>query len=72
MSVAVFLVIVAIVCGFVNFRRVRKAIERKLDKAFLDDAREDISVFKEYSKESRKKTAEKLKQLKKMKGTYND
>lgn len=72
MSVAVFLVIVAIVCGFVNFRRVRKAIERRLDKAFLDDAREDISVFKEYSKESRKKTAEKLKQLKKMKGTYND
>lgn len=72
MSAAVFLVIVAIVCWFVNFRRVRKAIERKLDKAFLDDAREDISVFKEYSKESRKKTAEKLKQLKKMKGTYND
>lgn len=72
MSVAVFLVAITIVCGFVNFRRVRKAIERKLDRAFLDDAREDISVFKEYSKESRKKTAEKLKQLKKMKGSYND
>lgn len=72
MSVAVFLVIVAIVFGFVNYRRVRKAIERRLDREFLNDARCDVSVFKEYSKESRKKTAEKLKQLKKMKGMYND
>jgi len=71
-NIATFLVIVAILLGIFNFRKVRKTIERNLDREFLHQARQDISVFDEYSKEDKKKTAEKLRQLKKLKGKYND
>lgn len=70
MTAAVFCVTMAIILGIMNFRRIHKAIERTLDREFLNQAREDISLFKEYSKERKKQTAEKLKQLKKMKGQY--
>lgn len=69
-NIATFLVIVAILLGIMNFRKTRKAIERTLDREFLNQARQDVSVFEEYSKESKKQTAEKLKQLKKLKKTY--
>ncbi len=72
MTAAVFCVAMAIILGIMNFRRTRKAIERTLDREFLNQARQDVSLFKEYSKERKKQTAEKLKQLKKMKGQYND
>ena len=72
MTAAIFCVAVAIIFGIMNFCRTRKAIERTLDREFLNQARQDISLFKEYSKENKKQTAEKLKQLKKMKGQYND
>lgn len=72
MTAAVFCVVIAIILGIMNFRKTRKAIERTLDREFLNQARQDISLFKEYSKESKKQTAEKLKQLKKLKGKYND
>lgn len=70
MTAAIFCVAIAIIFGIMNFRKTRKAIERTLDREFLNQARQDISLFKEYSKESKKQTAEKLKQLKKMKGQY--
>lgn len=72
MTAAVFCVVIAIILGIMNFRKTRKAIERTLDREFLNQARQDVSVFEEYSKEDRKKTADKLKQLKKLKGKYND
>lgn len=72
MTAAVFCVAMAIILGIMNFYRTRKAIERTLDREFLNQARQDISLFEEYSKEKKKQTAEKLKQLKKMKGKYND
>ena len=71
-TAAVFCVVIAIILGIMNFRKTRKAIERTLDREFLNQARQDISVFEECSKEDRKKTADKLKQLKKLKGKYND
>lgn len=72
MTAAIFCVAIAIILGIMNLRRTRKAIERTLDREFLNQARQDISVFDEYSKEDKKKTAEKLRQLKKLKGKYND
>lgn len=72
MTAAVFLVILAVLLGVFNFRKTRKTIERMLDREVLHQARQEVSVFEEYSKENKKKTAEKLKQFKKMKGKYND
>lgn len=72
MTAAVFCVAMAIILGIMNFRRTRKTIERMLDREVLHQARQEVSVFEEYSKENKKKTAEKLKQLKKMKKTYTD
>lgn len=72
MTAAVFLVILAVLLGIFNFRKTRKTIERMLDREVLKQARQEVSVFEEYSKENKKKTAEKLKQFKKMKGKYND
>lgn len=72
MTAAVFCVAMAIILGIMNFRRTRKTIERMLDREVLKQARQEVSVFEEYSKENKKKTAEKLKQLKKMKKTYTD
>lgn len=72
MTAALFCVVVAVFFGIFNFRKFCKAIERRFDREFLNDARQDVSVFEEYSEENRKQTAKKLKELKKMKGEYND
>ena len=72
MTAAFFCVIVAVFFGVYNFRKYYKAIERRFDREFLNDARQDVSVFEEYSEENRKQTAKKLKKLKKLKGEYND
>jgi len=44
----------------------------RYDRQCLNDIKKEISVFDEYKKEDKKKTPEKLKQLNKMKGKYND
>lgn len=72
MTAALFLVILAVLLGIFNFRKTRKTIERMLDREVLHQARQEVSVFEEYSKENKKKTAEKLKKLKKMKKTYTN
>lgn len=71
-NLATVLVIVALFFGVFNFRKLCKSIERRYDREYLNDARQDVSVFDEYKKEDKKKTPEKLKQLNKMKGKYND
>ena len=71
-NLATILVIVVLFLGLINFRKLWKTIQIKYDSQCLNDIKKEISVFDEYKKEDKKKTPEKLKQLNKMKGKYND
>ena len=71
-NLATFLVIIVVFCGVFNFRKLRKSIQRRYDREYLENVRKEVSFFDEYKKEEKKHTPEKIKQLKKMKGKYND
>ena len=43
-----------------------------MDKDFLKNARQDVSMFDNWDEADKQKTFEKLKKLKKLKGKYND
>ena len=72
MTATVFLVFFTILFCVFNAYKIRKKIERSMDKDFLKNARQDVSIFDDWDEADKQKTFEKLKKLKKLKGKYND
>lgn len=72
MTATVFLVFFTILFCVFNAYKIRKKIERSMDKDFLKNARQDVSMFDNWDEADKQKTFEKLKKLKKLKGKYND
>ena len=64
MTAALFLVIMAILLGLFNFKRLHKSIERILIRTSLDEIKKDIPMYEEKQKTFNK--------VKKVKGKYND
>jgi len=72
MTASIFMILFTVFVCIFSAHRLRKQIERRIESDFLKNARQDVSMFEEYSEAEKQKTSQKLKKLKELKGRYDD